>query len=311
MKRNFFFFIYSLVGFCLLSGVSAAQEPSQEKETFKILCGGTNLEKATTIEFNRDYKLCHHLKMGQAEYFRIHVGPDVAVTLEARTFDKGIAWNKNQRVTTSEPFAGLQLLDEEKEVLQSLEIAGIPQMTQKVSFRNRGAKGRDYYVRVGSEKGSIHKKHMAFKVTTVPFALGDLGTNQDSGTSALSALSVMPAQRYSHNLIGGGDNKDLFSFAGGEDEWYTVAIRSKEEITSPIKVQVWTLDKDKKKSIISYVSGGAQVITESFEIPEDGVYFIEVTPTMPLEENGLYTLELMPALGRGKEHFVGTTYIEE
>ncbi len=200
MKKRRALWLLLSVSFVLFSGLGYGGE----KATGKKIHGGKNYESATPLELNRDYQLDHHQKKGEFDYFSIPAEPDTIVTLEVRTFEKGISWNKTRRVTTTEPFAGLQLQDDKKTLLRSVDIDSTPNMVQSASFRNRNPKVGTYYVLVGNSQGSIHKDHMMFKVTASPFTSGDLGTNQDAGSSAEEAMPMLVAQHYPINSIGGG-----------------------------------------------------------------------------------------------------------
>lgn len=303
MKRQ----LLGFLGIFLPLSFAMAQDSAGEKRVFQAIQGGKFPEEAVLVEFNRDYKLKQHLKKGEFEYFRISLEPNTILTLETRTFEKGLSWNGNRRMVTSEPFAGLQLLDGKKGVMDTIEIQGVPQKSEKISFRNRSEKTEEYFIRVGSEKGSIHKNHMTFKVTLAPFHYTDADSDLDAGSIEAAALPIQPSRSYAENSIGGQDEKDVFAFPGGKGEWYSLTARAIDPMDVPIRVEIWRLNnKGDKKPVVSYLSGGTeQIITESFRIPKNGLYYVGVVAEGVVNEKTLYSLELMPASGRQDKSVAG------
>ena len=266
----------------------------------KKIHGGKNYEITEPIEVNRDYRLDHHQKQGEFDYFRLHLPPDNVVTLEIQTLQKGIAWNKGHRVVTTEPWAGLELQDANKKSLLQVEIAGKTETTQKNSIRNRNPNGGDYYLLVGSSKGSMHKDQVLFKISLTPFSHGDLGTDQDAGANSNAAMPMMTGHEYAINSLGGDDLKDFFTFSALKQEWYNLIIRGEDPLSTALEVTV--LSPNQKKKLASYVSGGAdQIITHSFEIPKDGQYFVEVKLMSPSKEKNVYSMELSKVVRSSKQ----------
>lgn len=310
MKHENFGKILLIAAACLLFPMTgdAAKEPDPAKELLKAaktIDGDDTSDAVVSLEFNRDYKLAQHQKKGGFDYFRVHLQPNTVVTLEVRTFEKGIAWNPRGRpVTTGEPFAGLQLIDSQKNVLGTAEIAGRPNAIEKVSWRNRSAKEGEYLIRVGSSQGSMPKGQAVFKVTVSPFVYGDLGTAQDAGSTAEAALPIIPMRRY-QNSLGGGDPKDVYAFSAAKKEHYSLAIRGEDPIEGAFKIAVRNASEPKtKRALVSFISGGKQqVVTNSFKIPKDGEYVVEISPLLgPLKEKSLYSLELLKVTdSKGKQ----------
>ncbi len=280
-------------------GAETASSNNPDKALLKAaqsVHGGKNYETTFPIEFNRDYKLDHHQKTGEFDYFVINVEPDLVVTLELRTFEKGMSWNKGRRTVTTEPFAGLQLQDDKKNPLADVQINSMPNTVQKSSFRNRSVKGGSYYLLVGNLLGGMNKDQVIFKLSSTPFVHGDLGTDQDAGADIAEALPMMIGHYYPINSIGGGDSKDTYSFSAHKDDWYAIAVRAVDSLPTAFLVTVTGYEKNdrtKPKKIISYTSGGSQqVISKSFQVPKDGEYFIEINLMDQVPEKSLYSLEL-------------------
>lgn len=287
--------VLSFLGLFLISFPLRGDAEESGKVKFKKIHGGSSYDSAVPMEFNRDYRLDHHQKTGEFDYFSVHLEPDTVLTLEIQTLEKGISWNNGRRVVTTEPHAGLQLQDEKKTVLRSVEIAGKPRAFQKESFRNRGTKGADFYILVGSPRGSLHRDHVNFKVTVSPFIYGDLGTDQDAGSSGRSAMLIQPATYYGINSLGGGDSKDVFAFEASKKEWYALAVTGEDPISGGFRVKVKNL---KNKEIVSYISGGTEkIVTKSFEIPKNGEYTIEIGLNGPVSQKSLYSMELSKVAG--------------
>lgn len=302
-KKMFFAFVSAgLMTLFNGSFLQAVDEPQTVLKKAMKIRGGEGFESAAPIEFNRDYKLNHHQKMGHYDYFFVRLEPDSVLSLEARTYEKGISWNNGRRVTTTEPFAGLKLFDAKKMPLQTLEINGKAETLEKISFRNRSPRAAPLYIAVGTDKGSMHKDQAIFKMTISPFVHGDLGSEADAGPGHKQALEIEPARYYPVNSIGGGDARDVYAFEADKKEWYSVMVRGEDPIPAGIKVTVsgpGTLKKGKKpKEIISYESGGMeQVVTKSFEIPKEGLYYVEIDLAGPVSEKSLYSIELEKVSG--------------
>src|SRR5579885_2974058 len=203
--------LFSLVFFGVLTAAHAEDIATKQSLVKAALAvhGGEGYESAAPMEFNRDYKLDHHQKPGEYSYFSIPVEPDTIVTLNVRTFDKGVSWNKGRRVVTTEPFAAVELQDERRMPVTKVSVNGTPNTANQASYRYRSPSGSRYYVLVGNPVGGTSKDEVIFKVTATPFISGDLGSNQDAGSGPGFALPIVPDRYYPVNSIGGGDLKDV------------------------------------------------------------------------------------------------------
>lgn len=261
--------------------------------------GGSSPETAVPIEFNRDYKLDHHQKAGDYDYFLVNAEPGLKITIKTRTFDKGIEWRKGRARWNDKPFAGIELKDAQGASLRALSIAGEKNAGRGVSYRP-ASPGR-YLVVVGNREGAIPKGEVLFKVTALPFEWGEMACGQP-GAETTDGARFIDVDLYEDNCLGGEDQKDLFGFWGRKGDVYTAEVIPQEKSDAPLQARVFWVGKKKKKerTLLQRPGDESGAKVDGVKIRQSRNYYIEASLTGPSGEALPYSLNLVRTKQAGK-----------
>lgn len=253
----------------------------------KEIRGGDSFETAVPLETGVEYRLDHHQKSHEYDYFKVkaEAGQEIIVTL--KTLEKGIQIRDDGQVIEGEsPYFGGKINAPNREQIVYREIIGKKFGTEEM--RAPAGETGEYFLLIGSEYASVHKDHATFTVFTV--SKGDLDSDKDAGDSFDTALGIEIGKRYKVNHIGGADKADMFSFSAKTGDTFFVGFIPGSEYTYYTYVKILTEFKENitQKSFV----GGQGGKTEHFIIPEDGLYFVEVSLSNPESIAKDYSLEL-------------------
>lgn len=258
----------------------------KEKTTYgNEIRGGNSYETAVSIEFDKEYKLDHHQKKNDYDYFSINLSLGQELNIKLQTLEKGVSLYGGNVQENQNPYAAIELHGQERNKIKGINIIGDEHSVKTLIFSP--PKEGKYYLLVGSTYADMNKDHVTFTLTST--TRGDLGLDKDSGDTLKSALA-METKRYSENYIGGGDKRDIFSFSAKKGENYFVGIIPNEEMGTYFKIAVFD---DYKQKLTSKMSGSNQGIkTDTFQIPNDGTYYVEIELGVLTGKSISYTLEL-------------------
>ncbi len=247
----------------------------KEKSVYgKEIRGGDSFETAVALpEFGTELRLDHHQKGEFYDYFKFSVkeGQEVGVTL--KTLEKGLQLNsKNQAVENGNPYACASLVDAKRKKIKDISIYGETFGTKAFSYFS--PEKQDLFILIGCESKDhmMHKDHVSFAVTLT--SRGDLETEIDAGVDIDSA-SPIEARRYKSNYLGGADEYDTYSFSGKKGEKYFVGIIPGPDFGTYFNVRV--LDEYKQEIAFQSGKSGQGVKLETFEIPDDGTYYVQIS----------------------------------
>lgn len=246
-------------------------QKSESGANGKQIRGGDAFESAVSIEPNTDYKLDHHQKREQYDYFKFDVKAGQEISVEVRTHEKGLGMQGNNAVENDTPYAGLRIVGADRKEIKDLNIIG--QKLGKESAVIPAAVDGSYYLLVGSGYEAMNMNHVSFKfgLTTK----GDLGGNVDAPDKAAAALPI-EAKRYTTNFLGGPDLKDNFKFSALAGETYFVGAVPGDEFDGYLNIKV-TDDFKQKLAEKSSPSRSEGVKSDVFTIPSDGEYILEIS----------------------------------
>jgi len=252
--------------------------------------GGDSYETAVPLDFNKEYKLDHHQKLGYFDYFYVDLKPGQELAIELKTLEKGVNLRGQNPREGGLPYAGVQIHDNKRNKLKSDNIIGTAHASKIVSYTPAAA-GR-YYVLVGSTYDAMNKDHVTFTLTSE--FKGDLDSKQDAGTSMSEAMP-MQALRYQKNFIGSGDTKDVFAFQARSGDEYFIGIIPQDDSGSYFKLAVFDSYKQQVLSKSSGINQGLK--TKTFKVPDDGTYYLQITLGTSVSRPIHYLLELKRVTG--------------
>lgn len=253
--------------------------------------GGDSFETAVALEVGKEYRLDHHQKQHEYDYFLVpaKAGQEIIATL--KTLEKGIQIRQDSKaIEGNSPYFGAKLNAPNREQLAAKEIIGKKFGTEQLSV----AAGEDgnYYLLVGSEYADCHKDHSTFSIAIV--AKGDLDTDVDAGSTFETAAPIEANKRYKSNFIGGPDQVDSFSFNAKAGEKFFIGFIPGEKFEYYTYVKVFTEFKEELAN--KSFTGGRGGKTDLVEIAEDGVYYIEISLSSNEAELRPYAVELRKKL---------------
>ena len=261
-------------------------EAKENKYGGKTVTGGAVFEEAVPLEKDIEYKLEHALKKNQYQYFTLDLKAGQEVTVEIRTYEKGITISENGKITeNNNPYAGIKLIQPDKTNEKKATIIGAPFHVETI--KALPATDGKYYLLVGSEYEAINPEHTTFKYTVV--SKGDLDTELDAGSSIDTALKA-DFKRYTKNYLKGGDVSDIFAIDVVAGESFIVGYAPNTTTNyATVNLQVTDDFKDviASKSFDNGKGGKTDPITPS----APGKYFVEVISKSLNEETLEYTIE--------------------
>ena len=249
--------------------------------------GGNSFETAISVQPGIEYKLDHHQKDHEYDYFSIPVkaGKEIAVTL--KTLEKGIQIREDGKTIEGDsPYFGAKLNAHDRTQLVSEEIIG-----KKFETRLMQAPvsvDGNYYLLVGSEYADINMDHATFTVNLV--SRGDLDSEVDAGQTMETALNAQIGTRYKLNYLGGYDKVDTYSFTAKASDKFFVGFIPDTGYDYYTYVKVLTEFKEPLTS--KSFSGGKGGKTDTIQIDEDGTYYLEVSVDGDYKQAKAYAFEI-------------------
>ncbi len=258
--------------------------------------GGDSFETAVPLEAGKEYRLDHHQKKNEYDYFLISAkaGQEINVTL--KTLEKGIAIRPDGKTQEGEsPYFGSKLNGPDRQQLDYKEIIGKKFGTETL----KAAAGSDanYYLLVGSEYADVNKDHASFTVNLT--SKGDLDSDNDAAESLEDASAIEANKRYRKNFIGGPDQTDSYSFNAKAGESYFIGFIPANGYNHYTYVKILTEFKEALSN--KSFSGGQGGKTEQIQIPEDGTYYVEISLSGNEKEIQQYAFELRKAADQTSE----------
>jgi len=147
--------------------------------------GGDSYETAVALTPGTEYKLNHHQRQNQFDYFYVDLKAGQQLTATLSTLGKGVNVQGEIATENTNPYAGFQLHDSNRQRLKQEEIIGGANATKTIIVD--ASKDERFFVLIGSTYDNMNKD-CPFKVTVSDFF--DAGTKQDAGDTFETALAV-------------------------------------------------------------------------------------------------------------------------
>ena len=147
--------------------------------------GGDQYNSAVPIQTGIEYRLDHHQKMDQYDYFYVDLKKGQALLVTLATMDKGIAISEDGKATEDEnPASGVRFMNSQFEEIKKGWANG-KHAQEEVSVV--ATKDEKIYLLIGSESSTIHKDS-PFKITIKN--LYDANQGKDVGDTIDNAVDV-------------------------------------------------------------------------------------------------------------------------
>lgn len=233
--------------------------------------GGDSYESAVALPLNVELKLDHHQRRNEYDYFYVDLKPGNEFVMQMITLMKGIKINADGSVKENHyPYGGAELHDSTRTKLKKIHLYA--NKNNKGTMSYIAADTKRFYVLVGSTNGDMHADEVVFKATIR--SKGDLGRKEDAGGTLKTAMPITPG-RYDDNYIQGNDRFDVFVFdAKKGDQYFIGVIPESPRKYGFFKIKVY--DDYRQKLISQSAKPGEGIKSNTFKIPSDGKYYVEV-----------------------------------
>ncbi len=152
--------------------------------------GGDNYETAVALPTGKLFRLNHHQRVNQYDYFYVEAKPGQKIVVSLETGEKGVEIKAdNSYVENLNPYAAISLQSPQKTQIRTENIIGGKNDARQIIYPVPLDGAGKYYILVGSGYDAQHKDHR-FKVELVE--LYDAGSKQDAGDTRDTALAVQP-----------------------------------------------------------------------------------------------------------------------
>lgn len=260
---------------------------SKKTEGFggKSVRGGDGFESAVALTLNEELRLDHHQKKSEYDYFYVDLQPGQELTVNIKTFEKGVAIVGDRVTENMTPYAGFRLHEPNRTEAAQTEIIGGQFKSEERRIAAKEA-GR-HYLAIGSVYEGMNKDQTQFvaRVTTK----GDLDSDTDAGDTIAKSLTI-DAKRYEKNHLGGPDSADTFSFSAKAGEQYQVLLIPGDKFTQNFTFRMF--DEVKRSLAEESAPPSEGIKSKPIAIPEDGKFFLEVKSGGMAGELEQYALEL-------------------
>ena len=180
--------------------------------------GGDSYETAVPLSVGPEYRLNHHQRVNQFDYFSIDLKAGQALAVTLNTVQKGVTIQDQKVDEHTNAYAGFQIHNSSRQKLKSEEIIGSPNQTRTIQVYAPAAER--YYVLIGSTYADQHKDH-PFKLEVKD--LFDAGSGGDAPGAVEGAIPLEKGKPYKENYFTvQKDEIDFFKVNTAKGEAITV-----------------------------------------------------------------------------------------
>jgi hypothetical protein len=234
--------------------------------------GGDGYESAVALQPGQLYRLDHHQRHDEYDYFYVELKGRQNVEASIETTQKTVTIEGSSfREDGPGPYAGLTLQDGSRNKLGTADAIGRGE--RKTLQGIVGGDAGRLYILIGTSYGDQHKDSR-FSVKLTPVALaGDAGSASDAGGTEREAIEVAPGS-YRGSIDAADDAVDYFKFKADEDATYVVRVRPGN---TGVYLQVSVADTNGQVSKeASAGDAGGQAAITGLRFPKGGDAFIRV-----------------------------------
>lgn len=253
--------------------------------------GGDGFQDAVPLEPGTLYRLDHHQREDEFDYFSVDVASGQKIVATIHTGPLGVSISGDSYSETDLPYAGIEVHGPDESEIASEQIIGDSNDSESLQVGvHEGGEGR-FYVLVGSSYADQHMDS-PFQVEVVDQF--DAGGGRDAGSDDRSAVTIEPGEHTGWFQF--GDVHDYYRFSARAGETFELRARP---VHREVLVHMDLYDADGAQLVRADAPNrGAAVTIDEFSVEEDGDFFIDLEdfygPNSPETE---YELELTVVAG--------------
>ncbi len=253
--------------------------------------GGDNYESAAPVTLGKLFRLNHHQRVNQFDYFYVDAKPGQKIIVTLETGEKGVDIRENQATENRSVYAGIQLHSPERAKIQSEELIGSPNAKKDITLPVALGKEGRYYILVGSTYADVHKDNR-FKVELAE--LFDANSKQDAGANEATSLEVSIGN-YEKNYLSPSDNVDMYKFNAAAGD-YEIKGR---DMSGKLNLRLTLTDSDGVQiAEVSSPNEGAVAKMERVTLKKPGYYFLRFDSNYTIYNEVPYLFSVTP-IGAG------------
>jgi hypothetical protein len=227
--------------------------------------GGDGYETAVLLQPGKLYRLDHHQRKSQFDYFYLEGKGRQKITASIETPPIGIAIDGESVREYPYAYAGIVLQDASRQKLGSADVIG----NNEKKLIEASAQGRIYLL-VGNTNHD-QPKDSRFTVALADLA-GDAGAPGDAGGTEQEAMPIKPGA-YRGTLEEGSDKVDFYRFTADPQATYRVRLRFSSQNTN-LGLAAVSADGDVSRRDIG--GDSAPLLVKDLKFPKGGEVFVSV-----------------------------------
>lgn len=244
----------------------------KERARGQEIRGGDQYETAVLIEQGIEYRLDHHQKQNQYDYFYVPLTRGQSMVVTLTTQDHGVDIYGEQAKETINPYAGFRVVGPPPDYQQILDEVIIgTQHGKKVGWALATQEGK-HFVLTGNTYHSQHK-NSPFKIEIKNHF--DANTDTDAQDNIVRA-TVLEMGDYPSNWIFYKEDVDVYQLMAARGAAYAVKI-TPPDMESSMEANVYDQDRVRKTSAHS-PNRGALLRMENVAFESGGPFYVEVKP---------------------------------
>lgn len=198
--------------------------------------GGDSYENAVPLERGKLYRLTHHQRKNEYDYFYVDLVPGQELKASIQTGDQGIEIRGDKAAASAYPYAGVEIHNSAHQKVAGENIIGDRNATKTATLFSASGQGGRYYVLLGNTYDD-QSKDSPFKIDVVNHF--DAGTQQDAPDTQAGALPVDVGENA--GFLGPGDQADMYKFSAAAGTSYEIKARPASD---KLKLTITVTDSD-------------------------------------------------------------------
>lgn len=252
--------------------------------------GGNGFTSAVPITAGT-YRLDHHQRYGDFDYFSIDLKPGQLIQVSQDTYDVGVTIEGNTFTQNEQPIAGVALhAPDQTRIGYRGEIG--PGKKAVVGTAVAAGQGGKFYILIGHDQWQTWGIHKESPFTIQITDVTDAKSGTDAGSSDREAVKIAPGKH--QGWFQPGDNKDVYGFDAVAGSTYNIVVRPDNEVHS-LHLVVSDEDRVDLASVFA-PNAGAVARLENVKPSRTGPHFVRLEFFAP--PNAVpYSIEITEVVG--------------